>query len=72
VIRKKVLLEKEQRYNFSEVLYDGACPKCKDNVDWEANFDADGTTYFAECCELKFWMGIETVKVDIEKSEDNE
>jgi hypothetical protein len=64
---KKVLeIEHEKEYPFSDLLYDAVCPKCKSNLSWEANFDADGTSHTAECCDTWFNMYPRTFTVYIE------
>lgn len=41
---------------FHDALYKMVCEKCDDYLDWEADFDADGTTYFAFCCSRMYRM----------------
>lgn len=51
-----MILKDAEVAEFKKILYHGACPKCKHKVEWEADFDADGTSYFTTCCELEFRM----------------
>jgi hypothetical protein len=68
---KEFELENDKIYGFSDALYNAICPICKDNIEWEADFDADGTTYGAdhEDCGLSFGFGEWTVKAYIEEYE---
>jgi hypothetical protein len=51
--------------NFEDALYKAQCPKCKKELEWETNFDADGTTYGTECCGLVFSLSPHTVKAEV-------
>lgn len=42
-------IENDKEYLFSDVLYNALCPLCKEEITWEADFDADGTTYHSYC-----------------------
>jgi hypothetical protein len=46
-----------QVIEFSKALYQTKCPICDERVEWEAQFDADGTVYLATCCGHEFFMG---------------
>ena len=35
---------------FEEALYHSHCADCNNSIDWEADFDADGTRYTGQCC----------------------
>lgn len=50
---------------FNDALYKYKC-ECGDVVPWEANFDADGTTYSARCCGFFYYMAPSTVRVSKE------
>ncbi len=53
---------------FGDLLYRSQCGICQEyNLEWEANFDADGTTYQAKCCGMYYSMGPATHKVNVEK-----
>lgn len=54
---------------FSQALYDGVCDKCGYGLEWEANFDADGTTYNAECCDLQYYMYPSKVNISVDSAE---
>lgn len=45
------------------------CPKCGEKIYWEADFDANATTYHACCCELRFGLYPSTVIVSVESDE---
>lgn len=51
--------------SFSEALYKAQCPICGGLLNWEADFDADGTDYYAECCKKTFCMVSYKVKIEI-------
>jgi hypothetical protein len=53
--------------DFQKALYDYRCPTCDAPVDWEADFDADGTNYHARCCKNNFFMQPATVTIEIEQ-----
>jgi hypothetical protein len=53
---KVVVGDQETEAVFQDALYRGACGDCGEGLEWEANFDADGTTYFARCCGHHYWM----------------
>jgi hypothetical protein len=55
--------------NFGDCLYRGQCNVCGEKLEWEAAFDADGTNYHAECCDLYYTMCPWMVKVSVDKSE---
>ncbi len=54
---------------FQDALYKARCPGCGSRVAWEAQFDADGTTYVGEpCCGFTFYMSPAAVNVTVEKA----
>ena len=56
----------ERVLKFNEALYNFKCINCRiKTLDWEADFDADGTTYFARCCERFYYMEPYIVKITI-------
>ena len=55
---------------FSEALYHSICPNCRETLFWEAEFDADGTSYHARCCKHQYWMKTHTVEFDCVESVD--
>jgi hypothetical protein len=63
-------VENEKVYSFSECLYKANCCVCGDELTWEAEFDADGTDYMADCCGKVYHMSPHTVKVTISKIEE--
>ncbi len=56
--------------DFQKALYHTKCETCKDELQWEANFDADGTTYYVECCGTGYWLSPATVRFTSEPAED--
>lgn len=65
-------LKYEEILNFGDVLYEAQCPICGEKLEWEADFDADGTNYCAKCCEKIFYMIPYKVKICIEKSRERD
>ena len=57
-------------YSFSDLLYRGECTVCGDVLEWEADFDADGTTYAAWCCGKSYYMRPQMYLVTIEDKEE--
>lgn len=57
----------KQIVEFRDALYESECGDCGANLDWEASFDADGTTYSAECCGFDYHMYPSGVSVSREK-----
>jgi len=55
--------------DFRRALYESKCGICKEKLTWEAEFDADGTTYSAFCCEKQY--GLSPTKVDITVEDDD-
>ena len=55
---------------FTDALEYGCCGVCGQTLNWFANFDADGTTYHARCCQHYYRMSPETVKVSVRPDED--
>lgn len=51
---------------FETALYNAQCSVCGDLLNWEADFDADGTTYYAKCCKKSFCMSSHTIEITIE------
>lgn len=62
-----VVGDQEAEVDFRQALYHGVCGDCKDGLEWEANFDADGTTYFAKCCGHRYSMRPSKVVVSRDK-----
>lgn len=55
----------------AKALYDAACPACGSKIEWEANFDADATTYSGSaCCGYTFRMAPATVNVSAYRNEE--
>ena len=52
-------------YNFKECLYNKTCIECGKNIDWVADFDADGTNYYSSCCEKQYVMVPALVQVKV-------
>jgi hypothetical protein len=57
---------------FSRALHYGVCKDCGETLDWEAEFDADGTNYFAYCCKQSYHMYPNTVSIEVEFEEEEE
>jgi predicted RNA-binding Zn-ribbon protein involved in translation (DUF1610 family) len=53
---------------FNHGLWKFDCPECGERVEWQAAFDADGTTYYGQCaCELDeptYTMRTSVVKIE--------
>lgn len=62
----KVTKEK-QEVDFQRALYAGKCGVCGESLSWEASFDADGTSYYAECCQMDYYMSPSKVIVQAEQ-----
>lgn len=64
-------VENQGIYPFGDALYDGACHKCDNPLEWEASFDADGTNYYAACndCALTYTMLPSSVLIVVEDDE---
>lgn len=56
-------IKNEEILLFNDALYEAQCPICGEKIEWEANFDADGTNYSAECCGESFYMVPYRVKI---------
>ena len=54
---------------FDDALYRGCCGTCGEELTWEADFDADGTTYSTRCCQQFYHMSTRTVEVTVEPEE---
>ncbi len=65
-------VEDKKIYDFGDALYKGECDVCKESLDWEADFDADGTNYYTSCCGNHYAMFPNTVRLEIEPEENNE
>jgi hypothetical protein len=59
-----------ERYSFYDILYGGKCNQCEDGLEWEAAFDADGTTYHAHHCNRHYSFHTVVVQTDIEMEEE--
>lgn len=60
----------EKSVDFSDALYRAKCGECKEGLEWEANFDADGSNYRAECCGFIYGISPpDIVRVFREKDE---
>jgi len=55
---------------FGRALHEARCGFCGEELEWEANFDADGTTYKAKCCRREFRMESERVRIEMWDAED--
>lgn len=44
-----------KEYHISELLYESECPYCKYKLEFYADFDADGTSYRANCCGKTYY-----------------
>lgn len=62
----KLKLVNGAEMDFSDALYKSKCPICGEGVEWEANFDADGTTYSARCCKQYLRLSPLTVRVSVD------
>ena len=62
--------DKGQIASFQEALYHAECGVCGENLPWEAEFDADGTNYVAECCKRQYWMNPYQVLLTFEEGEE--
>lgn len=62
----------EYETTFIEALYKTRCSTCRNKIQWEANFDADGTTYSATCCNLNYYMSPLSVTISIEPEKEEE
>lgn len=62
----------EQVLPFQQALYHAVCAECGEELAWEANFDADGTTYGASCCGYWYRMAPHSVKVSRERQDDDD
>ena len=52
---------------FSEALYHSVCGACREPLEWQAHFDADGTSYTATCnCGMMYNMTPSTVDISFE------
>lgn len=60
-----MIVKNEEDYEFEDCLYKAQCKECESTLNWEANFDADGTQYFAYCCNLQYVMSPKNVWVAI-------
>lgn len=67
--RKRVPLSHKGEYPFEVCLYKAACPTCGNQIEWRAEFDADGTDYLAYCCGKYIRMSPHTVTVTIGKGD---
>lgn len=50
--------------DFKEALYNTIC-ECGSKIEWEACFDADGTSYISECCGNSYYMIPHSVKLEV-------
>lgn len=46
----------EKSYDFSDLLYHASCGVCGCELEWEAMFDADGTSHGVTCCNMSYYM----------------
>jgi len=67
-----MIIDKGETLGFYDALYKAQCKTCKCELEWDANFDADGTTYYADCCGLDYYMKPESVVVSVEDREKDE
>lgn len=51
---------------FRDALYESQCSTCGEKLSWEADFDADGTSYHAICCDRRYRLDPRTVTVSAE------
>ena len=63
-------IKHEHIYPFSIVLYKAICSKCKELLEWEAMFDADGTDYVTVCCGKNYYAKPNNLKIWIEDEEE--
>lgn len=52
-------------YSFRDSLYNKVCIGCGKNLGWIADFDADGTNYYASCCNKQYVMIPNSVEIRI-------
>lgn len=57
---------------FTQALYHGVCGECGEGLEWEAYFDADGTTYGASCCGYRYRMAPHSVTVSRERRDEDD
>ena len=43
------------------------CTDCLARLQWEADFDADGTSYYSSCCGHQYTMYPETMRLEREQ-----
>jgi hypothetical protein len=55
-----------EEWDFHTALYNAACQQCGARLAWQAHFDADGTTYHAECCGLTYGLSPSKVILSVE------
>lgn len=65
-------IKHDKVYDFEDALYNSKCYKCNEELYWEADFDADGTSYSTSCCMLLFTMFPHTVLVNVEVQENDD
>lgn len=65
VERLAVHLVTDKCYAFQDALYGARCPACDEKLEWEADFDADGTTHNTTCCDKMYILYPETVRVEV-------
>ena len=59
----------DKAYDFSDLLYHASCGVCGYELEWEALFDADGTSHGVTCCNMSYFMRPETYTVFIDEVE---
>jgi len=69
---QKIIISNDlENQSFRQILYHSACGVCGSSLTWEAQFDADGTTYVAQCCHKTYFMSIPlTVDITVQDTEE--
>lgn len=60
-----MILEDKEEYGLSDVIYEAKCPTCGDQLDFEYNSDADGSSYSTGCCGKFYYASVTKVLVSI-------
>lgn len=60
-----------QSASFNLLLYDSKCGRCGEYLEWEADFNAEGTSHYAKCCNVFYGIhpSIFVVSVEIENED---
>lgn len=75
MINKDLVLTQDtegQSFSFSDLLYHSRCGKCEEKlIQWRADFDADGCSYWADCyeCIITYYITPNTYQVHMYHAE---